>query len=95
MKRKLVWIIPFFLVSICACGGTEDVLENHVSDSIEMAGSPVAPDSAHIVNGLKTKVAGDDIDEDLILDTQDNCPTIPNPSQTDSNSDGIGDACTE
>jgi len=26
---------------------------------------------------------------------RDNCPFIPNPDQTDSNSDGLGDACTD
>ncbi len=37
---------------------------------------------------------GDDIDNDGILNISDNCPTVSNPAQTDSNGDGIGDACT-
>jgi hypothetical protein len=35
----------------------------------------------------------DDRDGDGVLDTDDNCPTIPNRAQLDSNVDGIGDAC--
>lgn len=34
-----------------------------------------------------------DSDGDGIYDDVDNCPSVSNPSQTDSNSDGIGDAC--
>ncbi len=34
-----------------------------------------------------------DNDGDGFLSCVDNCPTVFNPSQTDSNSDGIGDAC--
>jgi uncharacterized repeat protein (TIGR01451 family) len=34
-----------------------------------------------------------DIDEDGIVDTEDNCPTTPNPDQADSDNDGLGDAC--
>jgi len=34
-----------------------------------------------------------DRDNDCIPDTADNCPDIPNPLQTDSDCDGIGDAC--
>ena len=32
-------------------------------------------------------------DNDGILDSEDNCPSVFNPTQIDSNSDGIGDAC--
>ncbi|MEK0319252.1 MAG: thrombospondin type 3 repeat-containing protein [Nitrosopumilus sp.] len=34
-----------------------------------------------------------DSDGDGIYDDIDNCPSVSNPSQTDSNSDGVGDAC--
>jgi hypothetical protein len=35
-----------------------------------------------------------DTDGDGISDDVDNCPSVPNPDQLDSNQDGIGDACT-
>lgn len=34
-----------------------------------------------------------DTDCDRISDSQDNCPTTPNADQTDTDNDGIGDAC--
>ncbi|MFA5024974.1 MAG: choice-of-anchor K domain-containing protein [Candidatus Shapirobacteria bacterium] len=34
-----------------------------------------------------------DIDRDEICDSEDNCPSVANASQTDSNGDGTGDAC--
>lgn len=35
-----------------------------------------------------------DTDSDGVPDWRDNCPTVPNADQTDSNHDGVGDACT-
>ncbi|MEO0604756.1 MAG: Ig-like domain-containing protein, partial [Myxococcota bacterium] len=35
-----------------------------------------------------------DTDFDTVSDLDDNCPVDPNPSQLDSDGDGIGDACT-
>ena len=34
-----------------------------------------------------------DLDDDGVVDTLDNCPEIPNCSQQDTDTDGIGDAC--
>ncbi|MCH7878574.1 MAG: thrombospondin type 3 repeat-containing protein [candidate division Zixibacteria bacterium] len=34
-----------------------------------------------------------DFDGDGVADQNDNCPTVPNPDQLDSNDNGIGDAC--
>jgi len=36
-----------------------------------------------------------DSDGDGVPDVRDNCPSIPNPNQQDSNGNGIGDACEE
>ncbi len=37
--------------------------------------------------------AAPDTDGDLVPDTSDNCPSVPNPLQEDTDEDGIGDAC--
>ena len=36
-----------------------------------------------------------DSDEDGVMNGCDNCPTVSNPYQLDSNNDGIGDACSD
>jgi Ca2+-binding RTX toxin-like protein len=41
----------------------------------------------------EARTLGVDTDHDGIVNVDDNCPSVANPSQTDSNGDGVGDAC--
>jgi Thrombospondin type 3 repeat len=45
-------------------------------------------------NVLANAVVGsNDLDGDGILDSADNCPSVPNPTQTDADGDSVGDVC--
>jgi hypothetical protein len=44
-------------------------------------------------SGGRYLVQGDDLDGDSVPSGVDNCPTVPNPSQQDTDFDGAGDAC--
>jgi hypothetical protein len=50
-------------------------------------------DQATLLAALGPKLVPTDTDKDGIIDSLDNCPTIPNPDQLDSDSDGTGDVC--
>jgi hypothetical protein len=42
---------------------------------------------------LPMEIVGDDADNDGVSDGEDNCPLVPNPDQSDTDENGIGDAC--
>lgn len=50
-------------------------------------GSNVAQGAAYVFNFVN------DADGNGVPDAQDNCPTTPNQDQTDTDGDGVGDAC--
>jgi hypothetical protein len=58
-----------------------------------------AHNSIHVVPDLtnddvRTMASLTDFDADGLSNSDDNCPAVFNPDQTDSNGDGIGDACS-
>jgi hypothetical protein len=57
--------------------------------------SPTTPngDKAEVWFGTDIEIWPTDYDGDGILDPDDNCPTVYNPEQTNTDGDGIGDAC--
>ena len=53
----------------------------------------VIDDGNYRVQKFALGVSPIDSDGDGVLDNVDNCPNTPNPDQTDSDGDGVGDAC--
>lgn len=49
--------------------------------------------SAAAIAAIKGRKPVRDRDKDGVPDVMDNCPTVPNPDQKDSNGNGVGDAC--
>lgn len=53
-----------------------------------------AGDSSSYLVTVETPVVSDpDLDNDGVPDGEDNCPNHANPTQTDADNDGLGDAC--
>src|SRR5918998_1840823 len=55
--------------------------------------SPISVSGKRANADRATAAVGSDTDGDGVTVPQDNCPTVANPSQTDTDSDGTGDAC--
>jgi hypothetical protein len=50
-------------------------------------------DRRQVIGELKLSANAPDPDGDGVVSAIDNCPDVPNPDQTDSDGDGVGDAC--
>ncbi len=44
-------------------------------------------------NHPRITATDNDLDNDTVVNATDNCPSVPNPDQKDTDGDGIGDAC--
>lgn len=62
-------------------------------DDLEPEGLPNFVEAMGVVNGWETNIFKADTDDDGVLDPFDNCPTVPNPTNTDNDADGFGDEC--
>jgi subtilisin family serine protease len=76
-----------------AHAAVSDALANrgYAIKSASFAGNP--SEATVNANGCDPDPPNSDSDADGVLNTQDNCPSAYNPTQTDSDHDGAGDAC--
>ncbi len=64
-----------------------------ISGNIEEATAIISIDGDDLDHDLIPDSCDGDMDGDGIINSEDNCPTIPNTDQLDIDNDGIGDVC--
>lgn len=96
------WIITSCVIAsllMTSCTGSEEELEDIeielASDNPSLEPPPDREDGEVVqrTKTLSTIVNSDDLDLDHISDSEDNCPTLFNPDQEDTDDDGVGEAC--
>ena len=98
MKKFYLLVVLAVLIVFPAC--SDQTSDDQGDQDIELAGSSTDPaDAQEVVDGVKigttSEPVGDDLDRDQIADEVDNCPTVQNTDQRDSDGDGVGDACQD
>ena len=76
--------------------GSFQVADNWVGDNLKIIAIVQDLDSYEVYQSEIASVVRDldqDVDNDGIPNTQDNCPSISNASQEDEDGDGVGDVC--
>jgi hypothetical protein len=73
--------------------GTGDWYHQSTSRNTWIAKEPDGVTPSHLLVNAWRSVLGDDKDADTYLDLVDNCLSVANSDQTDSDHNGIGDAC--
>ena len=74
------------------------VLLTVLTAALSLSTVAAEPAAAHTCSGsgeVTFDPTPDDLDDDCVTDTRDNCPGVPNADQIDSDDDGRGDRCDE
>lgn len=80
-------------VSIAVVAKTGSVLKESFQEVTDAVTAPPADETITVPDGEDSEGEVLDSDGDGIPDDADNCPSVPNADQTDSDQDGDGDVC--
>jgi len=88
MRSTRALVLALSTLSLIACG-------EGVSDAPGIAPADGGGNAQELGAPQPCAGHGGDDDEDDVCQAIDNCPAVENPAQTDSDRDGVGDACDE